>query len=226
MCRFLRLKTAFPPRDIPARRTRGAGTWFGGVGRAQTRAGKPIGSRRAGGARGLRSRASLVCRTSAGVMSRCGWRNATRSARRCRGRCEGITRGDKDHDRIDRESPEWASRGRRADVLGMRRRHIEGGRISVANQKNGEPLLIPIHADLAAVLDREATYRRRRLTQVRQCPAPRPASVSPSSRAMRRAMRAAGFDDLRMVIEKPDGTKVSIIPGEDRQLMRPTKSPG
>ena len=33
-----------------------------------------------------------------------------------------------------------------------------------------------------------------------------------------KAMRAAGFDDLRMVIEKPDGTKVSIIPGEERPV--------
>ena len=33
-----------------------------------------------------------------------------------------------------------------------------------------------------------------------------------------KAMRAAGFDDLRMVIEKPYGTKVSIIPGEERPV--------
>ena len=29
-----------------------------------------------------------------------------------------------------------------------------------------------------------------------------------------KAMRAAGFDGLRMVIEKPDGTKVSIVASE------------
>lgn len=29
-----------------------------------------------------------------------------------------------------------------------------------------------------------------------------------------KAMRAAGFDGLRMVIEKPDGTKVSIVAGD------------
>ena len=42
---------------------------------------------------------------------------------------------------------------RRADVLGMQWRHIEDGLISVAQQKTGERLLIPIHADLAVVLD-------------------------------------------------------------------------
>lgn len=29
-----------------------------------------------------------------------------------------------------------------------------------------------------------------------------------------KAMRAAGFDGLRMVIKKPDGTKVSIVASE------------
>ena len=42
---------------------------------------------------------------------------------------------------------------RRADLLGMQWRHIEDGLISVAQQKTGERLLIPIHADLAVVLD-------------------------------------------------------------------------
>ena len=42
---------------------------------------------------------------------------------------------------------------RRGDVLAMQWRHIEGGRISVAQQKSGQRLLIPIHDDLAAVLE-------------------------------------------------------------------------
>ena len=42
---------------------------------------------------------------------------------------------------------------RRGDVLAMQWRHIERGLISVAQQKTGEKLLIPIHRDLAAVLD-------------------------------------------------------------------------
>ena len=42
---------------------------------------------------------------------------------------------------------------RRADVLGMQWRHVEDGMISVAQQKTGERLAIPIHEDLAAVLD-------------------------------------------------------------------------
>ena len=42
---------------------------------------------------------------------------------------------------------------RLGDVLGMQWRHIEGGHIWVAQQKTGERLLIPIHPDLAAVLD-------------------------------------------------------------------------
>lgn len=42
---------------------------------------------------------------------------------------------------------------RQSDVLAMQWRHIEGGSIAVAQQKTGERLLIPIHRDLAAVLD-------------------------------------------------------------------------
>ena len=42
---------------------------------------------------------------------------------------------------------------RRADVLAMQWRHIEGGLIAVAQQKTGERLHIPVHAKLAAVLD-------------------------------------------------------------------------
>ena len=41
---------------------------------------------------------------------------------------------------------------RRADVLAMQWRHIEGGMISVAQQKTGQRLLIPIHEELATVL--------------------------------------------------------------------------
>ena len=43
---------------------------------------------------------------------------------------------------------------RRADVLAMQWRHIADGLISVAQQKTGERLLIPIHRDLAEVLAR------------------------------------------------------------------------
>lgn len=42
---------------------------------------------------------------------------------------------------------------RRGDVIGMQWSHIEDGLISVAQQKTGARLLIPIHPDLAAVLD-------------------------------------------------------------------------
>ena len=48
-----------------------------------------------------------------------------------------------------------------------------------------------------------------------------PVKASPSQSELTRyakAMRAAGFNDLRMVIETPDGTKVSIIPGEERPV--------
>ena len=42
---------------------------------------------------------------------------------------------------------------RLGDVLAMQWGHIEGGLIAVKQAKTGERLLIPIHADLAAVLD-------------------------------------------------------------------------
>ena len=42
---------------------------------------------------------------------------------------------------------------RRIDVLEMQWGHIKDGLISVAQQKTGERLLLPIHPDLAAVLD-------------------------------------------------------------------------
>ena len=42
---------------------------------------------------------------------------------------------------------------RQGDVLAMQWRHIEQGMISVAQQKTGERLLLPIHRDLAAVLE-------------------------------------------------------------------------
>ena len=42
---------------------------------------------------------------------------------------------------------------RQGDVLAMQWRHIESGLISVAQQKTGERLLIPIHEELAAILD-------------------------------------------------------------------------
>lgn len=42
---------------------------------------------------------------------------------------------------------------RQGDVLAMQWRHIENGMISVAQQKTGERLLIPIHEELAVILD-------------------------------------------------------------------------
>ena len=43
----------------------------------------------------------------------------------------------------------------------------------------------------------------------------RPSTVTQSELTRyAKAMRAAGFDGLRMVIEKPDGTKVSICAGQ------------
>ncbi len=42
---------------------------------------------------------------------------------------------------------------RQSDVLAMQWHHIEDGLISVAQQKTGERLAIPIHRDLASVLD-------------------------------------------------------------------------
>ncbi len=42
---------------------------------------------------------------------------------------------------------------RRADVLAMQWRHVEDGLIAVAQQKTGERLQIPIHAELATVLE-------------------------------------------------------------------------
>ena len=90
-CRSSRLRIAVLPRKKRGTRTRESETWFAGVGRAQTQAGRRTGSRRAGGARGRRSRASSVCRTRGGVTLRCGWRSVMRSAKRCRGRFEDPT---------------------------------------------------------------------------------------------------------------------------------------
>ena len=42
---------------------------------------------------------------------------------------------------------------RRSDVLAMQWRHVEDGMIAVAQQKTGERLEVPIHEELAAVLD-------------------------------------------------------------------------
>jgi integrase len=42
---------------------------------------------------------------------------------------------------------------RRSDIVRMGRQHIEGDCIAVRQEKTDEPLLIPIDADLAAVLD-------------------------------------------------------------------------
>jgi integrase len=42
---------------------------------------------------------------------------------------------------------------RRGDVIRMRRQHVRGGLLHVTQQKTGEPLKIPIHPELQAVLD-------------------------------------------------------------------------
>ena len=117
-CRRLRLGTVAPPKKMILLRLRRFGMWSGGVGRARTRAGKPIGSRRVEGARGRRSHASSVCRTRARETSRCGWRSATRSAKRCRGRCDDEVKGDTVDEQIDRGQPQWASGGRRSGSSG------------------------------------------------------------------------------------------------------------
>jgi integrase len=42
---------------------------------------------------------------------------------------------------------------RRSDVVKMTRQHIRNGRVQVRQQKTGTPLIIPMHPDLAAILD-------------------------------------------------------------------------
>ena len=120
---------------VPARRTRGCRMWAGGVGRAQTRAGRHIGSRRAGGARGRRSRANSVCRTRARATSRCGWRSATRSAKRCRGHFEDATKRDKVDEQIDRGCPWQASGDRRA---WRRRRWLNSSLVETGSLNRGQ----------------------------------------------------------------------------------------
>ena len=99
ICRCSRLGTGvLPQKTIPRRR---GGTWSCGVGRGRTRGGRLTGSRRRGGGRGPRSRASSDCLTRAGATSRCERRSATRSTKRCRGRCEDATKGEKGDEKID-----------------------------------------------------------------------------------------------------------------------------
>ena len=107
MCRRSRLGTVAPPKKMILRRF---GMRSGGVGRGRTRGGRLTGSRRRGGGRGPRSRASSDCLTRAGATSRCERRSATRSAKCCRGRCEDVANADTDDEQIDRGQPEWGFR--------------------------------------------------------------------------------------------------------------------
>ena len=109
-CRRLRLGTVAPPKKLILLRLRRFGMWSGGVGRGRTRGGRLTGSRRRGGGRGPRSRASSDCLTRAGATSRCERRSATRSAKCCRGRCEDVANADTDDEQIDRGQPEWGFR--------------------------------------------------------------------------------------------------------------------
>ena len=113
----------------------GCRMWAGGVGRAQTRAGGHIGSRRTGGAPGCRSRASSDCLTRAGATSRCGWRSATRSAKRCRGHFEDATKRDKVDEQIDRGCPWQASGDRRA---WRRRRWLNSSLVETGSLNRGQ----------------------------------------------------------------------------------------
>ena len=99
-CRRLRLGTVAPPKKMILLRLRRFGMWSGGVGRGRTRGGRLTGSRRRGGGRGPRSRASSDCLTRAGATSRCERRSATRSAKCCRGRCEDVANADTDDEQI------------------------------------------------------------------------------------------------------------------------------
>ena len=106
---------------------------------------------------------------------------------------------------------------RRSDVVRMGRQHISDGMISVRQKKTGTALVIPVHPDLAAIIEATPSDHLTFLTTASASPSPPPAlGIGSASSATRH---------LSPSIVPPTGYARPPVGGWPRLVARPIPSP-